>query len=122
MIKSLVDQLDSGIGSRGQAIAAGVRLEKPVDATVVPTLAAMVPGAQVTLSADGRQLIVVARVVDQTVVKKMVEQWKEVDQPAGRAGAEDLSAGEGADRHRPDDDQDPGARCQSRRFRPTAVS
>ncbi len=78
MIKSLVDQLDQESALEDKPLLQVYALEKPLDATVVPSLTSLVPGAKVTVSADGQQLMVVARVVDQTVIKKMVEQWQEV--------------------------------------------
>ncbi len=80
MIKSLVDQLDQESAIEDQPLLQVYPLEKPLDATIVPSLTALVPDAKVTVSTDGRQLLVMARVVDQTVIKKMVEQWKEAAQ------------------------------------------
>ncbi len=80
MIKSLVEQLDRESTLEDKPLLQVYTLDKPLDATIVPTLTSIVPGAKVTVSTDGRQLFVVARVVDQTMIKKMVEQWKEAAQ------------------------------------------
>ena len=51
-------------------------MDKPADPSVVKTLATVIPEVRVTLTDDGRQLLVVARLMDQTVVKALVDQWK----------------------------------------------
>ncbi len=78
MIKSLVEQLDQESALEDRPVLQIHALDKPVDATLVTTLQGLVPDATITLSTDAMQLSVVARVVDQTVIKKMVDQWKEV--------------------------------------------
>ncbi len=78
MIKSLVDQLDQESALENKPVLQIHALEKPVDATLVTTLKRLLPDATITLSTDGLQLSVVARVADQAAIKKMVDQWKEV--------------------------------------------
>ncbi len=78
MVKSLVEQLDQESALEDKPLLQLYPLAKRLDETVLTTLRPLVPDAQLTLSADGRQLTVVARVVDQTVVKKLVDQWQEL--------------------------------------------
>ncbi len=77
MIKSLVEQLDQESALEDQPLLQLYPFDKPLDASLVPSLQALLPEATITLSTDGRQLSVVARVVDQTIAKRMVEQWVE---------------------------------------------
>ena len=78
MVKSLVDQLDQESALEDTPTLQLYTLEKRMDDTVLPLLQPMVPDAQLKLSTDGRQLTAVARVVDQTVIKKLLDQWKEL--------------------------------------------
>ena len=78
MVKSLVEQLDQESALEDTPLLQVYALEKMMDATVLSTLTSMIPDAKLTLSTDGRQLTAVARVVDQTVVKKLVDQWTQV--------------------------------------------
>ena len=78
MVKSLVEQLDQESALEDKPLLQLYPLAKRLDETVLTTLRPLVPDAQLTLSADGRQLTAVARVVDQTVVKKLVDQWQEL--------------------------------------------
>ena len=78
MVKSLVDQLDQESALEDTPLLQLYALEKKLDDTVLTLLRPMVPDAQLSLSADGRQLTAVARVVDQTVIKKLIDQWKEL--------------------------------------------
>lgn len=78
VIKSLVDQLDQESALEDKPLLQVYPLAEPVDATLVTILQNLLPNATVTLSPDSRRLTVVARVVDQAVVRKMVEQWSEV--------------------------------------------
>ena len=87
MIRSLVDQLDQESALEDQPLLQVYSLDQPLDATVLATLTGMLPGARLTLAADGRQLTVVARVVDHTVVKRLVEQWRQI---AGERGEAEL--------------------------------
>ncbi|MFW6170967.1 MAG: secretin N-terminal domain-containing protein, partial [Planctomycetota bacterium] len=77
MIKSLVEQLDTESALQDQPLLQIYPLDKPLDEGLVESLESLVPDAEITLGEDGLQLSVMARVVDQTVVKKMIDQWKE---------------------------------------------
>ncbi|MFO7901534.1 MAG: secretin N-terminal domain-containing protein, partial [Pirellulaceae bacterium] len=77
MIESLVEQLDKESALQDQPVLQVYPLEKALDEGWVESLESLVPDAELTLSEDGLQLSVMGRVVDQTVVKKMIEQWKE---------------------------------------------
>ena len=78
MVKSLVDQLDQESALEDKPQLQLYPLDKRLDETLLTTLRPLIPEAQLTLSADGRQLTAVARVVDQTVIKKLVDQWQEL--------------------------------------------
>ncbi len=78
MVKSLVDQLDQESALEDTPLLQLYPLEKNAGRHRAHVLRPMVPDAQLTLSTDGRQLTAVARVVDQTVIKKLVDQWKEL--------------------------------------------
>ena len=49
-------------------------LGKPLNPTPLTTLTTLVPGAQMSLSTDGKQLVAVARPQDQAVIKKTLDQ------------------------------------------------
>jgi len=78
MIKSLVEQLDEEAALEDQPVLQLYPLDKPLDDSIVDAIKSVAPEATVALSDDGRRLSVVARVVSQTIIKRMVEQWKEI--------------------------------------------
>lgn len=78
MVKSLVEQLDKESALEDQPTVQLFTLAKPLDDSVMTTLTPLVPDAKLALSTDKRQLTVVARVVDQTVIKKLVDQWQQI--------------------------------------------
>ncbi|MCU0960950.1 MAG: hypothetical protein MUF48_12670, partial [Pirellulaceae bacterium] len=78
MIKALVDQLDAESALEDAPVLQVYPLEQRLDETLLQSLRTLVPKAQLTLSSDGRRLTAVARVVDQTVVKRLVDQWAAV--------------------------------------------
>ena len=83
MVKSLVEQLDQESALEDQPLLQVYALDHPLDATILTTLTAMLPETQLTLSTDRRQITAVARVVDQTVVKRLVDQWQQIAQVRG---------------------------------------
>ncbi len=72
IVKAMLDQLLEAAGDPPQLQT--YALEQPLDTTVLATLQALVPAAQVSVSADARQLIVVATPEDQTTVAGTLQQ------------------------------------------------
>jgi hypothetical protein len=77
MVKALVEQLEQDEAFNRQIQLQVYPLEEPIDASSVAKLQALVPDAEVSQSADARQLMVVARPEDQTRIKSWIDQWQQ---------------------------------------------
>ena len=73
-VESLIKQLEQAATQEGKPELAVYPLKRPLNPTVLASFTTLVPGAQVTISADTKQLIVVARAEDQALIKKTLDQ------------------------------------------------
>ncbi len=75
-VKEMLDHLSAAVVARPELQT--YPLTEPLDATVLATMKTLVPDAQVSTSADGKQLIVVADADDHALVQTHLEQLQAV--------------------------------------------